>query len=145
MKYQDIDGFRDGVDFDQDDKFALDGQRLLLKSGIYGLNGSTYETEFHSNTKIELLISNSKTYFIVTNPDGARSWYGNYGSSNAVDATAYYINRFEDTNGNFITYSYSKPYNASLCLTEISNSQAERLISVELLLMRCAIKRWEQV
>lgn len=27
----DIDGFRDGVDFDSNDKLALDGQRLLVK------------------------------------------------------------------------------------------------------------------
>lgn len=31
----DIDGFKDGVDFDDNDKLALEGQRLLLKSGNY--------------------------------------------------------------------------------------------------------------
>ncbi len=52
----DIDGFVDGVDFDSDDKLALDGQRLLLKTGTYWESGSTYETEYKSNTKIEYLV-----------------------------------------------------------------------------------------
>ena len=61
-------------------------------------------------------------YFIVTNPDGSRAWYGNYDGMNATDLTAYYITRFQDANGNFITYHYTKPYNKSLCITEIKFS-----------------------
>ncbi|WP_395047883.1 RHS repeat-associated core domain-containing protein [Flavobacterium sp.] len=118
---QDIDGFRDGVDFDADDKLALDGQRLLLKSGTgaYWSDGSQYETEVQSNTKIELKGVGTAMYFIVTSPDGSRAWYGNYGGMDATDATAYYIVRFEDANSNFITYHYAKPFNKSLCITEI--------------------------
>lgn len=33
---QDIDGFRDGVDFDDNDKLALDGMRLILKTEPIG-------------------------------------------------------------------------------------------------------------
>jgi hypothetical protein len=36
---RDIDGFVDGVDFDSDDKLALDGQRLLVKTGTYWVSG----------------------------------------------------------------------------------------------------------
>ena len=46
------DGFIDGVDFDSNDRFALDGQRLILKSGVYGGNGALYETENYSTLKI---------------------------------------------------------------------------------------------
>ncbi|TGD59380.1 RHS repeat-associated core domain-containing protein [Flavobacterium humi] len=116
---QDIDGMKDGVDFDDNDKLALDGQRLLKKSGEYWADNSTYETEVQSNTKIELKGTGSTIYFIVTAPDGSKTWYGNYGGMNATDATAFYIVRFEDTNGNFMTYHYAKPYNKSLCITEI--------------------------
>lgn len=115
----DIEGYRDGVDFDADDKLSLDGQRLLLKSGTYWANNSTYETEVQSNTKIQLVGTGTAMYFIVTNADGSRAWYGNYGGMNATDLTAFYITRFEDTNGNFMTYHYSKPLAKSLCLTEI--------------------------
>lgn len=110
---RDIDGYVDGVDFDADDKLALDGQRLIVKTGAYWANGSTYETEFKSNTKIELKIEGSaygpQTYFIVTSPDGSRTWYGSTGNGviqNATSANAWYIIRFEDTYGNYITYNY---------------------------------------
>lgn len=108
---RDIDGFVDGVDFDDNDKLALDGQRLLIKTGEYWASGSTYETEYKSNTKIELKIeSGSSTFFIVTSPDGSRTWYGSKGSGtyqNAVSVNAWYIVRYEDVNGNFIEYNYS--------------------------------------
>lgn len=107
---RDIDGFVDGVDFDSDDKLALDGQRLLIKTGTYWGNGSTYETEYKSNTKIEYVIQGSMTFFIVTAPDGSRSWYGSTGNGtyqNAVSATAWHIVRFEDASGNRIDYNYT--------------------------------------
>ncbi len=119
---QDIDGFKDGVDFDDNDKLALDGQRLLIKSGTYWADGSIYETEVQSNTKIELKGAGSAIYFIVTTPDGSRSWYGNYGGMNATDLSAYYITRFEDAEGNFILYNYTKPFNKSLCIDTIQFS-----------------------
>ena len=106
---RDIDGFVDGVDFDDNDKLSLDGQRLLIKTGTYWANGSTYETEYKSNTKIELKIEGTVTYFIVTAPDGSRSWYGSKGAGslqNSVSVNSWYIVHFEDTNENFIDYTY---------------------------------------
>ncbi|QSB25550.1 RHS repeat-associated core domain-containing protein [Flavobacterium sp. CLA17] len=114
---RDIDGFVDGVDFDADDKLALDGQRLLLKTGTYWAPGSTYETEYKSNTKIELKVEGTTTYFIVTAPDGSRSWYGSKGSGslqNSVSLNSWYIVHYEDPNGNFIDYNYKTiTYNGS--------------------------------
>ncbi|MEO7977987.1 RHS repeat-associated core domain-containing protein [Flavobacterium sp.] len=106
---RDIDGFVDGVDFDDNDKLSLDGQRLLIKTGTYWANGSTYETEYKSNTRIELKIEGAVTYFIVTAPDGSRSWYGSKGNGslqNSVSVNSWYIVRYEDTYGNFIDYNY---------------------------------------
>lgn len=106
---RDIDGFVDGVDFDDNDKLALDGQRLLIKTGTYWASGSTYETEYKSNTRIELKIEGTTIYFIVTAPDGSRSWYGSKGSGNlqnSVSLNAWYIVHYEDVNGNFIDYNY---------------------------------------
>lgn len=40
-----FDGQARPVQLDSDDRFALDGQRLVLKTGTYGANGSTYGTE----------------------------------------------------------------------------------------------------
>lgn len=106
---RDIDGYVDGVDFDSNDKLALDGQRLLLKTGTYWAANSTYETEYKSNTKIELKIEGTTTYFIVTAPDGSRSWYGSKGSGslqNSVSVNSWYIVHYEDVYGNFIDYNY---------------------------------------
>ena len=106
---RDIDGFVDTVDFDTYENLALDGQRLLIKGGAYWAAGSTYETEYKSNTKIELKVEGTTTYFIVTAPDGSRSWYGSTGSGslqNSVSLNAWYIVRYEDVNGNFINYNY---------------------------------------
>lgn len=106
---RDIDGFVDGVDFDDNDKLALDGQRLLIKTGTYWASGSTYETEYKSNTRIELKIEGTTVYFIVTSPDGSRSWYGSKGSGslqNSVSLNSWYIVHYEDVNGNFIDYNY---------------------------------------
>ncbi|WP_347053734.1 RHS repeat-associated core domain-containing protein [Flavobacterium olei] len=112
---RDIDGFVDGVDFDDNDKLALDGQRLLIKTGTYWATGSTYETEYKSNTRIELKVEGTTTYFVVTAPDGSRSWYGSKGSGslqNSVSLNAWYIVHYEDVNGNFIDYNYKTvPYN----------------------------------
>ncbi len=119
----DIDGFKDGVDFDDNDKLSLDGQRLIVKSGsTYWSDGSVYETEVQSNSKIQLMGIGTNIYFIVTSPDGSRSWYGNYGGMNATDLSAYYIVKYEDTNGNFMLYNYSKPLNKSLCIDTIQFS-----------------------
>ena len=102
----DIDGFRDGVDFDQHDRLSLDGQFLLLKSGTYFQSGAEYITEVQSNIKIQQIGSGNSVYFLVTAPDGSRSWYGNFGGQNAADVNSFYITRFEDSEGNFIIYDY---------------------------------------
>jgi RHS repeat-associated protein len=136
---KDIDGFVDGVDFDDNDKLALDGQRLILKSGTYWEDGSTYQTEVQSNTKIEMRVSSKiglySYTFIVTNPDGSRAWYGNSGGGEfAVDLTAFYITRFEDTHGNYMTYHYTNPYGGSLCVSEIKFSANTGLVPLNSIL-----------
>lgn len=130
-----LDGVIDGVDFDDNDKLALDGQRLILKTGIYWENGSTYETEIQSNNKIELKLNGNNIYFIVTNTDGSRTWYGNYDGTIINDINTYNIARHEDKNGNYIIFNYFKPFNKGLCLKEIKfsanvNDQASPLNSI---------------
>jgi RHS repeat-associated protein len=133
---KDIDGFIDGVDFDVNDKLAIDGQRLLLVSGDYWADGSVYQTEVQSNTRIQLKGTGSFIYFIVTATDGSKSYYGNYGGTNAKDSTAFYIVRFEDTKGNFINYSYTPFINGCFYLdnikfsgnTNISSSSSNKIV-----------------
>ena len=46
------DGEPGGVGFDKNDRFSLDGQRLVLVSGIYGGDGAEYRTELESFSRI---------------------------------------------------------------------------------------------
>jgi hypothetical protein len=46
------DGVVGGVNYDGDDGFCLDGQRLVAISGTYGSDGSEYRTEIDSYSKI---------------------------------------------------------------------------------------------
>lgn len=120
----DIDGFIDGVDFDANDKLALDGQRLLLKTGTYWGNGSTYYTEYKSNLRIELKISGTTTYFVVTQVDGSRNWYGSFETGamqNAMSPNAWFIVRHEDAHGNAIVYNYEDVVYAGMTQKYISN------------------------
>lgn len=105
------DGFVDGVDFDSSDRFALDGQRLLLVSGSYGAANSVYKTERFSNVKIKAFgtspygASYGPSYFIVYYPDGSRVWYGS-GSVNPRSRLEWSIGRKVDPQGNSIFYNY---------------------------------------
>lgn len=46
------DGFIDGVDFDSNDRFCIDGQRLIAIDGTYGAEGTEYRTEIESFTQV---------------------------------------------------------------------------------------------
>lgn len=87
------DGVIDPVDFDALDRFALDGQRLVVKngtSGVYGADGTQYETENYSNLKITSIgvHPNGANYgpasFKVEYPDGSVAVYGNTAQSRTV-------------------------------------------------------------
>ncbi|MEK6154535.1 FG-GAP-like repeat-containing protein [Flavobacteriaceae bacterium 3-367] len=108
----------DPVDFDRDDRFALDGQRLILKTGTYGTNGAVYQTETYSNIKIISYGSHPATgvagpsYFKVLYPDGSLAYYGHTTSSaNSRSHTDYAISYWENPQGVRIKYSYAKANN----------------------------------
>jgi len=101
-------GYIDGVDFDSNDRFALDGQRLIY------LSGSEYRTEIESFTKITLYGSASNpTYFTAETKDGLILYFGNTsdsrieaeGTSNVYE---WKLNKVEDKYGNWYKLSYSE-------------------------------------
>ena len=101
------DGVIDGVDGDQYDRFALDGERLVLVSGRYGEDGSIYTTENQSNIQVEAKgqDNDGPTYFKVYYPDGSKAWYGS--SSDSRNAVEWAIRKWEDVRWISITYKYS--------------------------------------
>jgi len=100
----------DGVDFDQYDRFALDGQRLILKSGIYGGDGAVYETENFSNLKIisygvsPFGANFGPSYFEVLYPDGSKATFGN--SNNSRSKNVWGITRWSNSQDLRIAYFY---------------------------------------
>ncbi len=68
------DGFIDGVDFDDNDRFMLDGQRLVLVSSgaSYGDDASEYRTEIDSFSRITLHggMNDATAYFTVEAKSG---------------------------------------------------------------------------
>lgn len=107
------DGVIDPVDFNVLDRFALDGQRLIVKNGtngVYGADKTTYETEYFSNLKITSYgvspygSNYGPAYFLVEYPDGSKAYYGNSTDSRSI--MEWSILYFENAQGVRINYSY---------------------------------------
>ncbi|MCM0665641.1 FG-GAP-like repeat-containing protein [Flavobacterium tyrosinilyticum] len=107
------DGVIDPVDFNALDRFALDGQRLIVKNGtngVYGADKTVYETEYFSNLKITSYgvspfgSSYGPAYFLVEYPDGSKAYYGNSTDSRSI--LEWSILYFENAQGVRINYSY---------------------------------------
>jgi RHS repeat-associated protein len=103
------------VNFSATDRFALDGQRLMLKSGTYGAPDSEYQTENYSNLKIKAYGTSryganyGPAYFLVFYPDGSRAWYGSeWASNNRLEWSIY---KWQDAQGNYMLYDYTNTGN----------------------------------
>ena len=100
-----------------EDRFCLDGQRLLLESGAsYGAPGSTYRTEIESGAVVEAVgsVNGEPNYFVVRREDGSVSSYGRTADDSDESAKlkggsstlTWGIRRFEDSAGNPIWFEY---------------------------------------
>ena len=142
------DGEMDGVDFDNLDRFALDGERLILKSGTYGANGAQYETEKYSNLKITSHgtspygASYGPSYFIIHYPDGSIARYGN--STDSRSHTNYAIANWESPQGVRIGYEYVKNYNSQSISKIKYGSLGTNSPINEIRFSYGTRKRWEQ-
>jgi RHS repeat-associated protein len=103
----------DAVDFNNLDRFAFDGQRLIVKNGTagaYGANGTVYETESFSNVQITSYgvhpsgANYGPAYFIVQYPDGSIAHYGNSTTSRSL--TDWAITYWQNPQGVRISYNY---------------------------------------
>ena len=87
------------VDFTNEDRLCLDGQRLMLKTSAYLADGSTYSTEQDSFAQIT---KQSDSVFKVRTKSGRINTYEQQGGQN----TTWQLIREEDTFGNNIIYKY---------------------------------------
>ena len=72
------DGVRGSVNYDSNDRFCLEGQRLIVVSGIYGADGAEYRTEIESYSRIVSYgtAGNGPAYFKVWSKSGQVMEYG---------------------------------------------------------------------
>ncbi|MCP4698054.1 MAG: DUF1566 domain-containing protein, partial [Gammaproteobacteria bacterium] len=72
------DGFIDGIDFDDNDRFCLDGERLIAVNGEYGADQTEYRTEQNNFSRIisHGSAGNGPAYFIVETKAGLIMGYG---------------------------------------------------------------------
>jgi hypothetical protein len=111
-----------GVKYDANDRFCLDGQRLINVSGAYGADGTEYRTEIDTYSKITQVGTyngnNGPHWFRVKTKSGLTYNYGWYGSGGADTESKSYlvinkqkafwkVSRIDDTYGNHIFFHYS--------------------------------------
>ena len=77
------DGIDDAPTLDTADAYCLDGQRLRLESGTYGVAGSVYRTELESYARITAMgtAGNGPEWWEVRTKDGLILQYGNSADS----------------------------------------------------------------
>ncbi len=109
------DGFRGGIEFDDDDRFCLDGQRLILVNAVYGADGSEYRTEIDTFTRVVAVgrTGNGPTGFRACSKGGQIIEYG-LREDSRVEAQGkptvmvWLANKITDTSGNYIRFYYTK-------------------------------------
>lgn len=119
-----VDGQTLPIQFNNSDRFCLDGQRLLLTTGAsYGAVGATYKTEIDSGVIVTSVggTSGHPDTFMVTAKDGSTTIYGasaniakqsGYASKTATTpqtnrVMSWNLAEFKDSVGNKITYDYN--------------------------------------
>ncbi|MBN2785358.1 MAG: VCBS repeat-containing protein [Pontiellaceae bacterium] len=115
---REYEGFSGGVEFNDDDRLVLDGQRLLLVStnaASYGTDGSEYRTEIESFQRVVLHggVNTSNAWFEVRTKSGLIYEYGKTADSfvepsNRVHALAWAVSRISDTAGNYMNFIYDE-------------------------------------
>ncbi len=102
----------DKVDFDQHDRFFLDGERLICVSGTYGAAGSEYRTEMDAFSRIKLNGSAPLgLWWTLETKAGLIVELGNTADSvEAVGAgiLSWSVNNVSDTSGNYYKVLYSR-------------------------------------
>lgn len=120
------DGVKGSVNYDANDRFCLDGQRLMaIDGGVYGADGTQYRTERESFSKVTSLgttAGGGPERFEVRTRAGQIIEYGNSADSRieairAPNATApwltgvvrvWAVNKIRDTVGNYIEFLYTE-------------------------------------
>ena len=96
------------------DRFVMDGKRLMLCSGSYGGNGSIYKTEIDEMSRIIAYADsyNGPSRFVVQKSDGSVWEYGGTDDSRIEPqnmnnvALMWLVNKISDPDGNSVIFNY---------------------------------------
>ncbi len=109
------DGVKGGINYDSNDRYCLDGQRMMAISGIYGANGTEYRTERESFARIisYATAGNGPSWFKVWTKSGQIMEFGNTTDSKVeaqgkTTVSVYSLNKISDTKGNYLTVTYNE-------------------------------------
>ena len=103
------DGITGSVNYDANDAFCLDGERLVTISGTNGVAGSEYRTEIESFRKVAF----DGNSWLVKTKSGQTFEYGNTFDSKieaqgSSEVRLWAVNKITDIVGNAITYHYNE-------------------------------------
>lgn len=97
------------------DRLCLEGNKLRLTGGTYGVAGSTYQTEIETFSKVTAYgaAGNGPAYFIVKGKDGLTYEYGNTADSRievlgSSTPRTWALNKITDRVGNYLTITYAE-------------------------------------
>ena len=108
------DGVRGAVNYDSNDRFCLDGQRLVAISGTYGADGTEYRTEVESFSRVisHGTAGNGPAWFEVHTKAGQIMEFGHTPDSQVLalgksTPRNWALNKLSDTKGNYFTVTYT--------------------------------------
>ena len=109
------DGAATAVGLDAQDRLCLDGQRLRLTSGAYGQQGSQYQTEVETFSRVTAYgtAGSGPAWFQVERRDGLVYQYGatndsRIESQGSTTAREWALNRIRDRSGNYVDFVYTE-------------------------------------
>ncbi|WP_306821624.1 SpvB/TcaC N-terminal domain-containing protein, partial [bacterium endosymbiont of Bathymodiolus sp. 5 South] len=104
-----IDGVKGGVNYDDNDRYCLDGQRLIAISGQNGKSGSEYRTEIETFSRVKF----TGNHWTAETKSGQTFEYGNTDDSK-IEAQGksivrlWAVNKITDASNNAINYIYNE-------------------------------------
>jgi RHS repeat-associated protein len=132
------DGVHGSVNYDANDRFCMDGQRLIYVTGTgtgYGTDASQYRTEVEGFSKIveHNAINSSNVYFEVWTKSGQHMEFGNTTDSRVLTvglstnvARSWAVDKIADTVGNYLTVTYNCAASGGACTDgdRVTNGEA---------------------
>lgn len=114
------------VNLTNSDWFSLEGNKLIALTGVNGVDGTVYGTEFETFSKIisHGSIGNGPQWFEVFTKDGKTIQYGFTMNSRLIPdgqntVLTWFVNKVSDNYGNYIEYNYHNQ-NGEAWLEEIN-------------------------